>query len=323
MTSKAIAIHCLPLPTPYPVGDVNTYLIEGPEPILVDTGVFSSRSLAALGEGLAKHGLKLSEIRHILLTHGHFDHAGAALHLSFKLQATLYAAPQSLIFPGEREKTRHEVSAFLVRCGMPRELIEVVFELFKHGLRFADQESRPHALHELRDGELLRFPGLDLRVLATPGHSPDSVCFLEPISGRLLAGDTLLPAITPNPMLYLDAQKGFQRHRSLLAYLDSLEELAGKRVSFAHPGHGATITEVDELIANNRRFTALRQDDFMGKWSGPRTTPYELALAAFGPRDPVNQYLALSETIAHLDLLERDERVTVDWEGEPIAVLRR
>ncbi len=34
----ASRIHCLEIPTPFPVGPVNIYLIEGKEPVLIDAG---------------------------------------------------------------------------------------------------------------------------------------------------------------------------------------------------------------------------------------------------------------------------------------------
>jgi glyoxylase-like metal-dependent hydrolase (beta-lactamase superfamily II) len=46
----------------------------------------------------------------------------------------------------------------------------------------------------LGDGELIDLGGRTLRVLHTPGHSPDAICLWDTESGSLLAGDTLLAA---------------------------------------------------------------------------------------------------------------------------------
>ena len=55
---------------------IGSYLLEGDEHALVDCG--PSSCLDALREGLAAQGLGIGELRHLVLTHIHLDHAGAA-----------------------------------------------------------------------------------------------------------------------------------------------------------------------------------------------------------------------------------------------------
>ena len=55
---------------------IGSYLLEGDEPALVDCG--PSSCLAGLRAALAAHGLEIGELRHLVLTHIHLDHAGAA-----------------------------------------------------------------------------------------------------------------------------------------------------------------------------------------------------------------------------------------------------
>ena len=65
------------LPTPFPVGDVNVYVVKGDVLTLVDTGVQSKESKEALSYQLGQLGLKIKDIEQIILTHHHPDHAGA------------------------------------------------------------------------------------------------------------------------------------------------------------------------------------------------------------------------------------------------------
>ena len=58
---------------------ISPYWIDGPEPAIVDPG--PSSSLDGLVGGLAELGVALTDIRHVLLTHVHLDHAGGAGHL--------------------------------------------------------------------------------------------------------------------------------------------------------------------------------------------------------------------------------------------------
>ena len=52
------------------------YLVADPEPTLIDCGPVSC--LGALERALGDRGLRIGELRHLLLTHIHLDHAGAA-----------------------------------------------------------------------------------------------------------------------------------------------------------------------------------------------------------------------------------------------------
>jgi glyoxylase-like metal-dependent hydrolase (beta-lactamase superfamily II) len=57
--SASAAIHALPVPTPFAVGRVNTYLIEDDPLTLVDAGPNSGTSLTALEAALAGHGRRI------------------------------------------------------------------------------------------------------------------------------------------------------------------------------------------------------------------------------------------------------------------------
>jgi glyoxylase-like metal-dependent hydrolase (beta-lactamase superfamily II) len=319
MTSAPRSALKLELPTPYPVGPVNAYFLDGPEPLLIDVGVLTTRSLGALRDQLRACGRRLEDVRRILLTHGHYDHAGAALRLSRECRAPVFLHEKSTLFSRRQSEMVDALFAFLQSCGAPRPLLEAAFAAFRHGGKFADLESEPYGIEPLRGGETIEVDGVALRVIATPGHSPDHLCFLDG-DDVLYCGDMLLGHITPNPLLYLDADDGYRRRCSLLDYLESLRRLKGFAVSQGRPGHGANIADFAALIASNEEFICKRKDAFLGKARDGARTPYELARAVFGELDAANQCLAISEAVAYLDLLERERRVAVDWEGETIAV---
>ena len=97
----------------------------------------------------------------ILLTHGHPDHVSGvpALKAAFGCEAAIH--------PDDRE----QLEAVHYLPGVPDDLPDVVCE------------------QDLRDGEVLRWHGLDIEVVHTPGHTRGSVCFR--IGPDLLSGDTL------------------------------------------------------------------------------------------------------------------------------------
>jgi glyoxylase-like metal-dependent hydrolase (beta-lactamase superfamily II) len=98
----------------------------------------------------------------------------------------------------------------------------------------------------LRDGEVIDAAGLRIRVLATPGHTADSVSFV--LDDAVLTADTVLGRGTT----VIDDEDG-----SLAAYLDSLRRLRGLGPRRVLPGHGP---ELDDLAAVSDMYLAHRQE---------------------------------------------------------------
>jgi len=103
----------------------------------------------------------------------------------------------------------------------------------------------------LGDGDVIAVDGLEVRVVGTPGHTSDSLCFYLPGDGVVLTGDTVLGRGT-TVVAHPDGQLG--------AYLDSLDRL--HRLAEEHelaaiwPGHGPVIEQalpaLDYYIGHRR-----------------------------------------------------------------------
>lgn len=98
----------------------------------------------------------------------------------------------------------------------------------------------------LRDGEVIDAAGLRIRVLATPGHTADSVSFV--LDDAVLTADTVLGRGTT----VIDDEDG-----SLAAYLDSLHRLRDLGRRCVLPGHGP---ELDDLAAVADMYLAHRHE---------------------------------------------------------------
>jgi glyoxylase-like metal-dependent hydrolase (beta-lactamase superfamily II) len=95
----------------------------------------------------------------------------------------------------------------------------------------------------LRDGELMSVAGLEVRVLHTPGHTPDSVCFR--VDSAVLTGDSILG-------------RGTTVVSDLGAYLASLRRLASEPAgTVALPGHGP---ELPDLAVTAGEYVAHREE---------------------------------------------------------------
>ena len=101
----------------------------------------------------------------VLLTHGHFDHAWSAASVARRYGCPIYlSAADDPVLKGS--------AAMLERLQL-----EKTVEPFKY--------------EDVADGQFLHAGGVDWKVIATPGHSPGSVCYLCEQWGVLLSGDTL------------------------------------------------------------------------------------------------------------------------------------
>ena len=188
----------------------------------VDPGEDAPRILAALRDAGA-------ELAAVLLSHGHLDHIAA-------LPALLAAAPAPV----------HVAAADADWCFTERNRLEP----------YAPVLSPPANLAEdLSEGAEVRAGGLVFRVLATPGHSPGSVCFLlgstPGIPAVLFAGDTLFAGSIGRT----DFEGGDDA--AMAASLRRLASLPPE--TRVLPGHGPATTIARELRVNPYLLSAVSQ----------------------------------------------------------------
>ena len=74
MGNRKEEVFKITLPTPYPVGDINVFVVKGDALTLFDTGCKTKESKDVLEKGLQEIGLHLNDIDQIILTHHHLDH---------------------------------------------------------------------------------------------------------------------------------------------------------------------------------------------------------------------------------------------------------
>ena len=146
----------------YVVGPVQTncYFVindDTKEMLIVDPGASAKRLAEIITEE------KLNPVA-ILLTHGHFDHAGGAAALAEQFKIKVYAQ--------EQEKETLENPALNLSSWGGRELAYHVDEF-------------------LRDEQEIDLAGFHIRVLHTPGHTVGGCCYYFSYQNVLFSGDTL------------------------------------------------------------------------------------------------------------------------------------
>ncbi len=318
LTTLPDCMEVLTIPTPFPVGPVNVYLVRGDDGLtLVDVGPRFEPAQEALREELARRGYRPSDVRRIVLTHAHSDHCGMAGVLVEESGAEVYAHPAnfSLLadYAEEGERWLAFYATLMREAGMPADQIVQVDRLRREMSRYM-RPVRPTGA--LEDGDTLRLGDEEWKVLHTPGHSGGLICLYQPQRRLLISSDHLLRDISSNPIVEPPEQEGGERPRRLAEYLSQLQRVAELPIELALPGHGPFIPDVRDLIARRLAFHDERARQIARLLQNGARTAYALTLSLFPHLDPVNRFLAVSEVIGHLEVLElRGEVVSVVEDG--------
>lgn len=161
---------------------------------------------------IARNGWNIEKI---LLTHGHFDHTGAAELLREKLVAPIY------IYPADARYLTDTYLNLSANSGNP-----VIVSHYE----------------EIYDGEIIRLKansGFYLKVIHTPGHTPGSVTYYSPEEKVAFVGDTLYehgPGLTNFP--------GGNRRELEHSIVEKILTLPGDTVLLS--GHSSPITVREE-----------------------------------------------------------------------------
>ncbi|HEV7377478.1 MAG TPA: MBL fold metallo-hydrolase [Pyrinomonadaceae bacterium] len=314
-------IVSISVPTPFYVGPVNCYLIAEDPVTLIDTGPKTKEAVEALREGLRRAGFRVSDIRRIVLTHAHEDHCGLARTLRDEAKDS-----EVLVHGWE---TGHRISRLeyeehqqlLVRAGVPDEEIRAMRRMYE-GLRAYADALDDNQYGELKDEMEIEFATGSLRVVHTPGHTPGSCSFLREADRTIIAGDCVLKRITPNPILSPDPVDPSKRFRSLAEYLVSLARLRSFSPTLVYGGHGDSVTDYEELFNRYLRAISERQMEVIRLVPKSGATAWDIARELFPGTDDVHRFLAVSESVAHLDLAHSEGKLAVEL-GEGREVYRR
>jgi glyoxylase-like metal-dependent hydrolase (beta-lactamase superfamily II) len=308
-------IFTISAPTPYAVGPSNCFLIDGPEPALVDCGFGSPEAESAVRAGLAAHGLKPGDLQTIVLTHHHFDHTagltwlrdGTTAGLTWLRDGTTAVVAghpwtDFQLAPDSRQvEARHRFFVELYHyCGVPDPIInELKRDLAK---RPAFEDFRPID-QPLHHGDTISLGGRSWAVFETPGHAGTSITLLRD-DGTALVGDTLLSRISSNAIAEPPYPGQTGRTSSMLAYRSSLRLLHDLEISTVLPGHGPAFGDHRSLIERRLKGQDDRARRLSAGITAERDTVAALSEMLFPNLTGEQYFLGLSEVLGHLDILE-------------------
>lgn len=297
------------LPTPFPVGDVNCYLVLGSPVAVIDPGMIWQASTDRIEAFLAEAGLRVGDVESVVVTHGHPDHFGAAGWLAGAADAPILCGRAELSkLSGDFGRLRG--TSLATTLGIPDELT-AGFGRFYEVVKDLTSPIDPGRLRPVDDGDRLELGSGSWIAHVTPGHAAGHLSLQDVNDGVLISGDHLLGHITPNPVIEPDLELPGGRRRSLSEYLASLDRFAAMDPQLVLPGHGEAFSDVPGLVEITRAHHADRATDVLALVEHLGTpTAFEVAVALFPQLEGFSHMLGVSEALGHLDLLEDDGRVT-------------
>jgi glyoxylase-like metal-dependent hydrolase (beta-lactamase superfamily II) len=207
------------------IPDSHVYIIGDPSSqdlSLVDVGLTGKRRYKM--SSIDGFGVKLEDIKRVIMTHTHFDHIGCFAEIKERIpwmELWVHEAEAEELEQGD-ERTVYGMDMFQSMCQMQYNIEPGAFR-FKVDRR-------------LQDRETLEIGGMTWDVLSIPGHSKGSIALYDESNKILIPGDTV----------YADYAIGrFDLHGADGAALkDSLMRLAELEVDILLPGHNRIVKEL-------------------------------------------------------------------------------
>ena len=303
-------LYRITLPMPFRLRHVHVYaLLHDGRVALFDTGMNIPETYKVLDEALAAIGRATKDIDRIFLTHMHADHCGIAGRIQEISGAAVYlSAPDDarLQYNSRHEELIERARDFYLPQGLPLKAMDNLVKLMavfrKATIPF--RVERPLAPHDT-----FALGARTVEVIAAPGHTAGQMCFYFPGDGILLAGDHILPDITPN----LSPDIFRPEYRPLKSFLESLGAVRDLPVRTVWPAHGDPFPDLARRVDEIRGHHAERTQLIVEALQGREKTAFEVSRILFGEDLPeFDQFLALNETYVHIVELMDIGRVTAD-----------
>ncbi|NHI84014.1 MAG: MBL fold metallo-hydrolase [Candidatus Thorarchaeota archaeon] len=326
MTAIIDGVVRIEIPTPFPVGSVNCYLIEGTPLTLIDTGPRTSRSLATITQEMRNIQYDLSDIEQILLTHNHIDHIGLTAEFVRERKRVhddssmvwIHQSDADALVDYDRymELYAKSITQLIAACGIPTDEVPIVMleDYIEHFKSFGEPVLTAQGFE---DGTSFKTGIGELTALWVPGHSPGSTCFVCDEKQVVFSGDHILGDISSNPSISFDSSERI----GMITYLESLSRISSKENYIALPGHREPIFDIESRVETLRaEYDSKLQKAADALTSTPQTI-YRISRAVYGEYDANSLALALAESRDLLSILEsRNQAELINQNGLVYAV---
>lgn len=293
---------------------VNCFLIKGEENVLVDCGEDSDESMAALKEGLRTEGLSIADIDRVIITHAHVDHLGMARRVSRAADCEVWVSDLVEDWVQDVEgmwQQRSDIMQSSIGMFLDKEMSSGIYAMFADMSKKILEQWHPvdsDRIQVFHHGTgTIKMGGADWNVVYAPGHSITQSCFYNPITHQLISADMLLK-ITPTPVMEVDPDDHSQRERSIVTMLDSYSKFRDLETSMVYPGHYENFDDPIDKIDYQVGRIHLRKEECFELIKNGTTDLLQIFQVMYKGRWHLP---AFNMTIAYLDLLEHEEKISI------------
>ena len=287
------------------------YVVETQEGyVLIDAGENTDKGFHVFQQELTKARITPSDIKLIVITHGHSDHAGLANRIK-ELTGARLAMHRLDTNGGEFSRrmgnlmnNRDAALRWAHRSGIPESEMEDDSSprghARSHGHDTDWRASIPKVDWLLEGGEEL-VEGSGLWTIWTPGHSAGHLCFHDQKRHLLFSGDHVLPTITPHVSLY-PGDEG----NPLALFLKAHRQLRDLDVQRVHPAHEYSFPGLRQRVDQILEHHDERMNEVLAQVQDYPKTAYQISsgiswnVAPWEKLGPGTRRAALMETMSHL-----------------------
>jgi glyoxylase-like metal-dependent hydrolase (beta-lactamase superfamily II) len=309
-------VYRMRIPMDVEPGYVYSYIVRsGDGCVMIDAGYPNRELVKPLIDSIRK--VPNCRLDALIITHMHIDHYGLMNEIRNALGAYL------VMHINDYEQ--------LVKMGNTEQLIREMAELLREWGVFGEEEQllmnvigrfsrRRASLGDLRLDKLIRGDeeSIDeLRVVLTPGHSPGHVSVVFSEYSVAFTGDLILPTITTHVGL-----SPINLGNPLLSYIKSLMRIRSMKLKCVHPGHEHEVCNVDDRIGELISHRVSRLCEVIKILSNKPSTVFEIASTLrwmdnreYSLLDPMNKYLAITETASLVKYLEELDVIGRNYDG--------
>jgi len=308
------------MPLPISLNHINLWMLEEQDGwTLVDTGM-ATEDTKALWEEIFSTHLNSKPVKQVIVTHMHFDHLGLAGWLVEKWGATLcmsrteYLSSRVIINEIKSDPPEATV-AFFRAAGVEESILDEFKVRFNNRSDFVSP--LPSHYKRLTDNQVLQIGSLQWTVIIVEGHSPEHICLHCKSLNIMIAGDQILPRISPNISVRPD-EPGANPLHNFLRSCESLKNRLNKDVLIL-PSHGDPFYGVHLRLQDMINEHKKGLQDLLEFCSQPRSVAEVFPILFKSKINIGNMVIAVGEAVANLNYLVSSKELVVDLGSDGIA----